>query len=145
MKRYTCFQINDVKFGIELNHVQEIIQIPKITKLPNSFHYIVGIFSLRGEFLPLFDIGYILGLDKTELGEGSKCIIIKDKLFTYGILVTELLNLIEVGENNLKHDHVGVPPAAKRFIRGIVKDKDKSVFLIDVPKLTVSEELMVYL
>ncbi|RMG42632.1 MAG: chemotaxis protein CheW, partial [Methanobacteriota archaeon] len=141
MSRYTCFQINGIYFGIELNYVQEIIQIPKITKLPNTFPYILGIFSLRGEFLPLFDIGYIMGLEKTELGEESKCIIIKDELFSYGIISTELLKLVEVDENNLKADQMGVPPNAKRFVKGYIREGEVKIFLIDIEKLSVSEEL----
>ncbi len=101
MERYSCFQINDYQFGIELNHVQEIIQIPKVTKLPNTFSYIKGIFSLRGEFLPLFDIGIVMGVDRTEITVDSKCLIVQDHVFRYGILLTGLLNILEIEKKEI--------------------------------------------
>jgi purine-binding chemotaxis protein CheW len=64
--RFSVFNISDRLFGIEINHVKEVLKSPKITRLPNVKPQLLGVFNLRGTILPLMDLRYILGLEITE-------------------------------------------------------------------------------
>ncbi|GAB4186553.1 MAG: hypothetical protein Kow00108_23680 [Calditrichia bacterium] len=146
MNRLTTFEINEVHFGIAIENVIEVIQIPRYTRLPNTYSYIMGIFNHRGSFLGLFDIGQIFGLGDTNIQEDSKCILIGNGKFSAGILVTNLHHLIEpkVSES-LNSDLTSVAPGIKRFVDGYIKIKNDKFYVLNVDKLFLSEEFTVYL
>jgi purine-binding chemotaxis protein CheW len=48
--------LKDEEFGFDIMSVQEIIRLPKMSKLPHTPDYVEGISSLRGAVLPIFDI-----------------------------------------------------------------------------------------
>lgn len=145
MRRYSGFQINDINFGVEIKSVQEIIQVPKITRLPNAFPYIKGIFSLRGDFYTLFDLGIILGLGETKMDEESKCILLTNGQMTVGVGVSKLLTIFDFDSQKLKKDVLGLPAPARRFTEGYCTIQSEKFYIISISKLFISEELTVYL
>jgi len=49
-------------YGVEMAGVREVVSAPVATRLPNAPSAVLGVFNLRGEIVPLFDTGMLLGL-----------------------------------------------------------------------------------
>lgn len=59
--QYLVFETSSNKIAINLQHVLEVIRIPKWTPYPNSNDHIKGIFNLRNKIIPLIDFRKLLG------------------------------------------------------------------------------------
>lgn len=51
-----AFSSGAEEYAIDIYKVQEIIRLPRITKLPNTPDYILGITNLRGNVIPVVDL-----------------------------------------------------------------------------------------
>lgn len=50
---------------VDMRWLQEVVAEPTISELPTAPGSILGLFNLRGEIVPLFDTGVLLGLAPT--------------------------------------------------------------------------------
>ena len=64
------FSVCDQEYGIDINHVQEIVQVPEnIVHVPNSPPQVLGLMTLRENMLPLMSLRAIFNLPLAELNE----------------------------------------------------------------------------
>ena len=61
------FIVNDVRFGINVAKVQEIVVKQKVTPIPSSAFGIRGIFNIRDGLYSVIDLGLVLFNRETEL------------------------------------------------------------------------------
>ena len=70
-----CFKIGSEEYGIDILQVQEILKIPKVTKLPKSSRHILGVIDLRGRVIPIIDLGKKFGII-ADLSNSSRAILV---------------------------------------------------------------------
>jgi chemotaxis signal transduction protein len=115
------FLLKDEEFGFDIMSVQEIIRLPKMSKLPHTPDYVEGISSLRGAVLPIFDIRTRFGMKREEHTDRSRVLVIDIEGKRTGLLVDGVRQVTRVGRNEFEP-----PPAAIRnetadYIDGVVK------------------------
>jgi len=115
------FLLKDEEFGFDIMSVQEIIRLPKMSKLPHTPDYVEGISSLRGAVLPIFDIRTRFGMKREDHTDRSRVLVIDIEGKRTGLLVDGVRQVTRVGRNEFEP-----PPAAIRnetadYIDGVVK------------------------
>ena len=53
-------------YALPLEAVREVAERPRLTRLPTAPPVVLGVFNVRGEIVPLFDTGRLLGLRSVE-------------------------------------------------------------------------------
>ena len=67
-RKYLIFTVDDLKIGIDAEQVVELLNGYNATYLPMMPDYILGIYNMRGQIIPIMDIRLRLG--KPPLEEG---------------------------------------------------------------------------
>ena len=49
-------------FAINVFKVQEVLQLPKLTLMPQRHAYVCGVVNLRGQTLPVIDLSQAIGM-----------------------------------------------------------------------------------
>lgn len=102
ISRFSVFIISEKLFGIELSDVNEVITLPKISKIPSSPKNILGVFNLRGTILTLLEINEILGISNQKPDEENMVLITDHFNQKIGILVKKVLDIINVDESEIQ-------------------------------------------
>ena len=55
-RKYLIFTVDDLKIGIDAEQVVELLNSYVATYLPMMPDYILGIFNMRGQIIPIMDI-----------------------------------------------------------------------------------------
>lgn len=88
------FRIGQQHFVIPLNESREVFPMPEqVTSVPKSQPWVFGIVNLRGELLPVLDLGLYLGGTAAKLSKRSRIIVINDAEISSGLLVDEVFGL----------------------------------------------------
>jgi purine-binding chemotaxis protein CheW len=58
---YLIFMVGQTRYGIAATAVQELFFLPDVTPLPNLPRWVIGVIDLRGDILPIVDLGVFLG------------------------------------------------------------------------------------
>lgn len=136
-EQVVLFSLGREVYGISITQVKEIIQYKDATKLPNTPAYIEGIVSLRGKIIPIVDLALRLELLTTK-ADDKRAIIIETVGREIGIVVDEVTEVIRLQDNAIEL----APMATENsYIRGIGKEGNRLLILLDVDKLFGEEEM----
>jgi purine-binding chemotaxis protein CheW len=142
---YLSFSMGDESFAIRVEKILEILEVPRITKVPHSPDYVKGMINLRGMVLPIIDTRVKFGMEPTEFTVNT-CIVVLDILIEserviLGILVDEVLEVMEtVQEDLLPSPGIGASYRAE-FIEGIIRKDDRFVMLLQIDKIFTAVDI----
>ncbi len=83
-------------YGIPINAVREILRVPKITWIPWTPEYIVGILNVRGEMLSVVDTRLFFRREASMLTDSSRIIVLESRGFAAGLLVDSMVDILDV-------------------------------------------------
>ncbi len=130
--RFSIIELNGYLFGIEILKSREVFPLPKITPLPNTKAFVVGVFNLRGEIYPLFDIAPVLGMSAKPLQDSDMVILLEEGGKVLGILADRVHGVRVIGDSMIKPAKGSLPKSMMEHITGMVSDKSSEIFLVNV-------------
>jgi purine-binding chemotaxis protein CheW len=138
-------KISDRYFAFDLALVREFINIGRITIIPCCPEHIIGNINLRGEILTLVDICQPLNLVTTKRNQATKAVVIEIKDLTVGIVVEEVLDVVDFRPEKLKPVPVAMNNQAISFLKGVADYRSQLINVIDLPKLLAAGAMTVEL
>ena len=132
---YLAFMLGPEEYAVRVEDVREIIRPQNMTAVPRAPEFIMGIISLRGVVLPVFDIKKRLGLDDTERTRATRIIVLAEGGSSSGILVDRVTGVVR-----LSGDTVEPPPAViggveAEYLEGLGRHGDRLVILFNTGKI----------
>jgi len=136
-EQVVLFSLGGEEYAISITQVKEIIPYNEATKLPNTLEYMEGIISLRGKIIPVVNLALRLDLQTTKLGN-KRALIIETAGREIGIVVDAVTEVIRIQDSAIEP-----PPAStgNGYIRGIGKEGNRLLIMLDVDKLFSAEEM----
>jgi purine-binding chemotaxis protein CheW len=90
------FLVEDLSFGVDVQHVQEVIRFQRVTPVPLADSALGGLINLRGHVVPVIDLRRRLHLADRERGRVPMNIVIRTDDGLVGLLVDEIVDVVEV-------------------------------------------------
>ena len=142
---YLSFKLGEEEFGVHVSQVLNILEMTRITDVPQVPDYMKGVINLRGMVLPVIDIRIKFGMPETEYTNNT-CIIVMDlemdeETIHIGSIVDEVLSVHEIADNQIEP-----PPSIgnkykSKFISGMAKIEENFVMLLDMQKVINTDEM----
>ncbi|MBN2654462.1 MAG: protein phosphatase CheZ [Nitrospirae bacterium] len=138
--QYIGFMMNSNEYSIPILKVQEIVNVPSVTKLPQAPHYIEGITNLRGRIIPVVNLKKLVGLP----GEGGdKVIVISSGKITFGILIDSITGVVSIDDSLIEPAENFMQTNIDQ-IEGVARVDNKLVVLLDTKKLIPLEDMSMF-
>lgn len=142
---YLTFKLGEEEFGVHVSQVLNILEMTRITEVPQAPCYMKGVINLRGMVLPVIDTRVKFGMPQTEYTHNT-CIVVMDiemegDTIHLGSIVDEVLSVVEIEESQVEP-----PPSLgnqyrSEFIFGMAKIEDQFVMLLDMERVFRGEEI----
>lgn len=129
------FQLRGNQFyGINVFKVREVLTCPGLTAIPHSHPMVRGVSHVRGETVPIIDMGMAIGrqpIPDEELAD-SLVIVSEYNRKTQGFLVRRVERIV-----NLNWEDVHPPPkrAQADYLTAITELEEKLIEILDVEKI----------
>lgn len=136
--QYIGFLMNGNEYTIPILKVQEIVNLPNVTKLPQASDYLEGVTNLRGKIIPIINLKKMVGLPSESAGE--KVIVISSGRITFGVLVDGITGVISIEENEIEPAENFMNTQVEQ-IEGVARLNDRLVVLLDTRKLIPLEDM----
>ena len=121
------------QFGINVFKVQEVIQCPPLTKLPNANSVIRGVANMRGKTISVMDLAQAIGMRPVVRYEDAFIVIAEYNRTTQGFLVSSVDRII-----NMNWDSIMPPPKGtgrSSYLTAVTKVDKELVEIIDVEQV----------
>jgi purine-binding chemotaxis protein CheW len=145
-KTYLTFSLGKENFAINVDHVEKILEVQPVTKVPKAPEYMLGVFNLRGEIIPLVDTRIKFGMEKTVV-TGSTCILVitienENEKLKLGAMVDSVNEVIKYNNKDI----IPLPTVGKQnkaeFLHGVLKVNDKFILLVNADKIFSVDEIV---
>ncbi len=134
-QQYLSFHLSDEEYALDITQINEIIKVREFTDVPRVPEHILGIISLRGVVVPVFDLRQRLNLGKSELMLSSRIIVCLLDDITVGLLVDSINQVV-----NLVDEEVEPPPGVlsgmdRDMVTGIGRYQGRMIILLNLHRV----------
>jgi len=139
--KYLLFNIGAEVYGIGIGYVINIIELQKITEVPDLPVYIKGVINLRGSVIPVMDLRLRFGMEPREYDDRTCIIIVSLENIQLGFIVDTVAEV-----HDILPEDIDPPPSFRknqgkdRYISGLGKIQEEVKILLDVEKILYAED-----
>lgn len=132
VRQYLAFNLGDEEYALDIGQISEIIKLREFTDIPRAPLYVLGIISLRGVVVPVFDLRLRLNLGQSELLATSRIVVCQNEEMTVGLLVDNINQVV-----NLVEDEIEPPPGVlsgldREMVSGIGRFQGRMIILLHI-------------
>ncbi len=142
--RYSVLSLSGKYFAVEVFKVKEVLNMPRISKIPNAHKSIVGVFNLRGQIYTLIDIRYFLNLEVHPVSEKDYVVILEQDGTSFGIIVDKVIDVVALDANKIQIPTREISVQFVQYLEGIYQLDMGTLFLLDIPAILNAGELRNY-
>lgn len=133
--QYCTFRLGDLYLGVEVTRVQEVIRHQVTTPVPLASPVIGGLMNLRGEIVTTIDLRRRLGLEVRADGEDPMNVVIRNDDGVVSLLVDEIGDVIEVGDDDFEPSPSTLPATTRDVIVGVYKLDGRLLLILDCDRV----------
>lgn len=121
------------KFGINVFKVQEVIQCPPLTGVPQAHHFVRGITNMRGRTITIMDLAMAIGRKPIDDIQNRFVIVTEYNRSIQGFLVSSVDRIVNLNWKDILPPPKGV--GKNNYMTAVTKIEDELVEIIDVEKV----------
>lgn len=138
--QFLTFIVAGSVYGIDIQHVLEIVGMLPITEIPNSPDHIEGVINLRGVVIPVVTFRRRFGLERKEYDEQTCIIVVNVRKMTIGVIVDQVLEVMMVDPSQISSPSGLKEKYENRFIQGMARLEETVMILLDADKFLFDAE-----
>jgi purine-binding chemotaxis protein CheW len=131
---FFCLRLLGGRYAFEAALVTEVVRLGPLTRLPAAPSFLTGVFTHRGEVLPVLDIAQLVGQGSIPLRPSTRAAIVHCGPWKVAVVSESVEGLITVPRRALE-----APPAESagvaEFLSGVAQDRLGAVAILDMPRL----------
>ena len=84
------FRVGNIRLVAARQEVREVLTWPGVTPLPGAKPWLLGLANVRGQLLPVTDLGAFFGGEQTPVGRSTRVLMVNHADIPAGLLVDEV-------------------------------------------------------
>lgn len=142
--QYLTFTLRDEGFAIEIAKVREVLDVTTMTKIPRMPEYLSGVINLRGNVVPVMDLGQKLGMGSFEQTKNT-CVMIVElaldgDIVEMGVLTDSVQMVLDLPSDAIEPVPKMGTNLNTEFIKGMGRQsKEKFLIILDIDKVITKE------
>lgn len=133
------FSLNNESFSTDINQVERIIGYEEPTPLPEAPNFVQGVIKHENRIVPIINMNKKFGFIP-QSDENKKIIIVKRDEKKFGIIVDNVYEVKDIEKTLLEDVPEITVGIGKKYIKGLVKLKERIVILLDLDKILKKED-----
>lgn len=126
---YLAFALGDELYALPIVALREIVRPLPITDVPRTPSWVLGVITLRGTVLPVFDLRLRIGLTVGEPGRGTRILVVETEEGPAGLLTDRVEGVVrdEAGELEPPPQALG---GGSEFIEGLLRREGRMIIVL---------------
>jgi purine-binding chemotaxis protein CheW len=133
--QHLTFSLAGEEYGVDILAVREIRGWSKVTTLPCTPVYLLGVLNLRGAVVPIVDLRCRFGMPRKEGYDNSVTIVVDVAGHLSGIVVDAVSDVRDIDRNDIRPASGIGCGIDTRHLKGLATFEDRVVWLLDVDTL----------
>lgn len=132
-KQYIVVKIGNEQYGIDIQYIDNIVRMQRITRVPKAQQYFKGVINLRGEIIPVMSLRLRFNLEADEYTNSTRIIILKlEPQYAVGIIVDEVKEVITLDDSMVEKINHNTGDENSIYLTGVGKHDDSLVSILNI-------------
>lgn len=135
--KMVTFALAGKDYAIDIMQVKEIAKAGRFTFVPNTSPFVLGVYNLRGDIIPIIDLRIFFNIPtKTRESDAlESMIIINVDEQTFGIVVDSIDKVVGISKSSIQPPHPIFGDINIKYIHGVVENQGRLYILLDVGRI----------
>jgi purine-binding chemotaxis protein CheW len=134
------FMLGGEEYALNIMDIKEIIRSREFTEVPRAPEYILGIISLRGTIIPIYDVNKRLSLSPGERGPQNRIVVVRSREHLFGLHVDSVVQVMDIPLNSIEPPPEILGGVEGEFLRGVGKLDERLIILLNLTRVLAMEE-----
>jgi purine-binding chemotaxis protein CheW len=126
------FWLDGDLYGVEVEHVQEVLRSQSITRVPLAPPAVAGLINLRGQVVTAIELRERLGRPARPAGTDAVVIVVRLHGEAVSLLVDSIADVVDVDLRDFEAPPDTLDGSARELIRGAYKLSGQLLLALDV-------------
>ena len=131
---FFCLRLIGGRYAFEAPLVSEVVRLGPLTRLPAAPSFLPGVFTHRGEVLPVLDVGQLVNQTAIPIRASTRAAIVHCGPWKVAVVSEGVEGLVAILRKNLE------PPPSEssgvaEFLSAVGRDKAGPIAILDLPRL----------
>lgn len=135
--KMVTFSLAGKDYAIDIMKVKEIAKAGRFTYVPNALPFVLGVYNLRGDIIPIIDLRLFFNIDmpEREYDALENMLIVSIGELTFGIVVDEIDKVVGIQKSTINPPHPLFGDINIKYIQGVVEVNNRLYVLLDIDKI----------
>ncbi len=136
--KFLAFRLGDEEYAVNLLEMKEVQLYRAVTRVPRTPSYLLGIMSLRGRVIPVFDLRQRLGI-RGEAPLAPRILVFSKGHEPVGAKVDSISGVLTTWTEDILPSLNTLSEEESRFITGVIRTEHRFVSMLNLDELLVIE------
>ncbi len=135
--KMVTFSLADKDYAIDIMKVKEIAKAGHFTYVPNTMPFVLGVYNLRGDIIPIIDLRLFFNIEVPERNPNvlENVLIVTIEERTFGIVVDAIDKVVGIQKSTIQPPHPLFGDINIAYIYGVVESNNRLYILLDIDRI----------
>jgi purine-binding chemotaxis protein CheW len=133
--QWLTFSLGAEEYALDIRQIKEIIKPRQVTEIPRVPEFILGVISLRGIIVPVFDLSRRLRLGSADLTASSRIVVCRAGERSAGLLVDRISQVIRIPVRSIEPPPVVLSGLDRELVAGVGRHQSRMLIQLYLPNV----------
>lgn len=134
-RQLLTFSLDKEEYALDIEAIREIIKPREITEIPRAPEHVLGILSLRGQVIPIYDLKQRLKLGRGVVTSSTRIIVCQDGDRVAGLLVDSITQVVKIAKDGVEATPANMAGIDRNLLLGVGRCQGRFLILLNLPNV----------
>lgn len=135
--KMVTFSLAGKDYAMDIMKVKEIVKAGRFTYVPNTVPFVLGVYNLRGDIIPIVDLRLFFNIELPERKDNAveNMLIVSVGEQIFGIVVDAIDKVVGIQKSTIQPPHPLFGDISIKYIYGVVESNNRLYILLDIDRI----------
>ena len=140
-KQYIIVELGNEQYGIDIQYIDNIVRMQRITRVPKAQTFFKGVINLRGEVIPVMSLRLKFDFEEEEITGKTRILIIKpDSQASVGIIVDSVKEVLTLENDMIDKVAKDINDERTAYLSGVGKHGESLISILNIAEIFTEKE-----
>lgn len=141
VEQWLTFPVGNEEYALDIEYVSEIIKWREVEEIPRVPAFVLGIISLHGQVIPVFDLPRRLKLGLVEVSPASRIIVCQKGERSAGLLVDGINQVVKMPVRKTEPPPAILAGLDRDLVKGVGRFQDRMIVMLNLAHVLDAERI----
>lgn len=131
-RQWLTFSLAEEEYAIDIDTIDEICKPREVTEIPNAPAFVLGIISLRGKVVPVYDLRTRLQLGAVDATPATRIVVCQVSDNQVGLLVDSITQVVRLTDSAIEPPPMVLSGLDRDMVEGVGRSQSKMLILLNL-------------